>query len=252
MNGKAALATGRLFFWTLAWPALAMSIVTSARAAERTFTTSSFDKVRIEGPYGVEVITGKGSSARASGSAQALDRLSVSVQGETLIIKPDRSGWGGWPGQPGDAAGATIAVTTPQLAGLQINGSGGVKVNRMAGPRLNLVVSGSGDVSVARLESDYLTLTLQGAGKIVLAGKAANARIALLGAGDINASALFVADADITAAGSGAIRLASSRSVRVNASGSGNVVITGKTACMVNNRGSGQVSCGDGQKAGQR
>ena len=228
------------------------ALIAPAQSAERNFAISSFDKMRIEGPYGVEVITGKGSAARASGSAQALDRLSVSVQGETLIIKPDRSGWGGWPGQPGDAAGAAIAVATPQLAGLQINGSGSVKINRMAGPRLNLIVSGSGDVSVAGLESDYLTLTLQGAGRIMLAGKTANARIALLGAGDINAAALLATDADVTAAGSGAIRLASGRSVRVNASGSGNVVITGNPACVVNNRGSGQVSCGDGQKASRR
>lgn len=222
---------------------LALSVAGAAQAAERRFTVASFDKVRIEGPYAVEIVTGKGSSALAMGDRRGLDRVSVEVQGTTLIVKPDRSGWGGW---PEESAGGPVSIrlATPALAAVTINGAGKVGINRMAGPRVDLILSGAGEVAIGGIETDRLTLTLQGAGRAAIAGKAADARIVALGAGEVSAPSLVIADADVTASGSGNVALAATRSARVRASGSGNVTITGKAACMVSNQGSGQVSCG--------
>src|SRR3546814_19992325 len=95
--------------------AAALVLAGQAHAAGRSFSVTGFDKLRVEGPYTVDVRTGAGSSTRASGDLRALDRLSVTVQGRTLIVRPDRSGWTGW---PGERPGGEVALRhpTPTLA----------------------------------------------------------------------------------------------------------------------------------------
>src|SRR3546814_982873 len=128
--------------------AAALVLAGQAHAAGRSFSVTGFDKLRVEGPYTVDVRTGAGSSARASGDLRALDRLSVTVQGRTLIVRPDRSGWTGWPGErPGGEV--PLSISTPALSSVALNGSGSVSIDRMAGSRIDLWVSGSGNASVA-------------------------------------------------------------------------------------------------------
>src|SRR3546814_9970118 len=54
-----------------------------------------------------------------------------------------------------------------------------------------------GNASVAEIEADRLDMSLSGSGKVVLAGKAAQARVTVLGAGNVDAHGLTVADADV-------------------------------------------------------
>ncbi len=213
-----------------------------AAAASRVFTVTSFDKIRVEGPYAVDLKTGRGPSARAEGDVHALDRLVVEVQGTTLIVKTDRSGWTGWPGQSTGAV--SLAVTTPALTAAALNGSGKVSINRMAGLRVDVSIAGPGDVVLGAVETDRFGLNIAGSGQVTLAGRAATARVSVQGAGDVAAAGLTVADAEVTAAGSGNVALTATRSAKVKTTGSGNVVIGGKAACMVSNLGSGEVSCG--------
>lgn len=214
-----------------------------AVAAGRNFTVTSFDKIRVQGPYSVTVRTGAAPSAKAAGDRNALDRMVVEVQGRTLIVRTDRGGWTGWPGA--SQGGAAVALTTPALATAVLDGPGSLSIDRMAAPRVDMSISGSGDVTIGVIETDRLTLNLAGSGRMKMAGKAAQARISLMGSGDVDAAALIVADAEVSAAGSGNLQLAASRSARVNANGSGNVTITGKAACAVRNIGMGEVSCGN-------
>ncbi|API60662.1 hypothetical protein BSL82_16320 [Tardibacter chloracetimidivorans] len=223
--------------------AAALVLAGQAHAAGRSFSVTGFDKLRVEGPYTVDVRTGAGSSARASGDLRALDRLSVTVQGRTLIVRPDRSGWTGWPGErPGGEV--TLSISTPSLSSAALNGSGSVSIDRMAGSRIDLWVSGSGNASVAEIEADRLDLSLSGSGKVVLAGKAAQARVTVLGAGNVDAHGLTVADADVTMAGAGDVTLSATRRATVKAEGAGNVTIGGSPACAVAGRGQGVVRCG--------
>src|SRR3546814_16234035 len=82
----------------------------------------------------------------------------------------------------------------------------------MGGSRIDLWVSGSGNASVAEIEADRLDLSLSGSGKVVLAGKAAQARVTVHGAGNVDAHGLTVADADVTMAGAGDVTLSATRS----------------------------------------
>src|SRR3546814_16094438 len=89
-----------------------------------------------------------------------------------------------------------------------------------------------------------LALSLSGSGKVVLAGKAAQARVTVLGAGNVDAHGLTVADADVTMAGAGDVTLSATRRGTVQAEGAGNVTIGRSPACAVEGRGPGVVRCG--------
>src|SRR4051794_40413853 len=78
--------------------AAALTLAAPAWADTRTFGVTSFTKVRVDGPFKVRVATGVAPFARASGSAAALDRIDVGVQGDTLVVRSSTSSWGGYPG----------------------------------------------------------------------------------------------------------------------------------------------------------
>ena len=69
-----------------------------AAAAIRSYTVTSYDRVRVDGPYSVQLTTGRSPFAQATGSAQALEGLSLRVEGRTLVIRLNPSACGGYPG----------------------------------------------------------------------------------------------------------------------------------------------------------
>ena len=73
--------------------------VAPAAAAERTYTITGFDQIRVSGPYRVRVTTGVATFARATGTPQALDGISLEVNGQSLTVRRNPSTTGGYPGQ---------------------------------------------------------------------------------------------------------------------------------------------------------
>lgn len=214
---------------------------TAAAAADRGYTVTDFSRIRAEGPFDIAVRVGPAPSVRARGLPAALDRLSVEVRGDMLVIRPDHSAWSGWPG--GAASKVTLAVTVPMLRGVAIAGSGDMAIDRIRGGAVQLYSAGSGDLAVAQLQVDTLGLSVQGSGDATLAGRAAQAVITVQGSGDVDASGLTVADATLSVQGSGDLAIAATRSAKVTSSGSGDVTVTGAAACTVAQAGSGEVSC---------
>ena len=58
-----------------------------AGAAERNYSVTSFDRIRIDGPYQVTLKTNVAPFARASGTQAALDGVSIKVEGRTLVVR---------------------------------------------------------------------------------------------------------------------------------------------------------------------
>lgn len=213
-----------------------------AGAAERRYPVTDFDRIEVEGPYKVTVRSGLASAARAEGSADALERISIDVQGRTLKVRPNRSAWGGYPGdRPGAVA---ISLTTRDVRAAAITGSGSLEVDRARGLRVDVSVSGSGRIAVAALDADNLVVGLLGSGRIALAGRARQLKATVQGSGDLAADGLVVDDAQVTAATAGRVALAASRTVRLKAAGPGDVEIAGNATCTIEGEGSGNISCG--------
>jgi hypothetical protein len=213
-----------------------------AVAAERFYPVTDFDRVQVEGPYQVTLVTGAGAAARASGSEAALARVTVEVQSGVLKIHPNRSGWGGY---PGDNPGAVrIALSTRELRAATVIGAGALAVDRVRGLRADLSVSGSGSIGVQRVEADVLMLGLIGSGRIAAAGVAKQVRATVQGSGDLAAAGLAADDLVLNAETAGTVAIAARRTAKVKAGGSGNVDVSGPAACTVTATGAGQVRCG--------
>ncbi|HEX9965793.1 MAG TPA: head GIN domain-containing protein [Allosphingosinicella sp.] len=227
---------------TLPLALLALAAAAPAAAAERTYSVTDFDRVQVDGPYRVTLTTGRSSSARAEGSAEALEHIAVDVQGGTLRVRRNRSAWGAYP-----SAGlgpVTIILTSRDLRNASVVGSGSLEIDRARGLRVDLSVSGSGRLTVGSIEADNLMVGLLGGGRITLAGRAKQLKATVQGSGDLAASGLSADDAQIASDTAGDVVVGVARNAKVIATGPGNVEIVGSPTCNVQAKGSGQVLCG--------
>ena len=115
------------------------------RRPRASFGVTDFDRIRVDGPFKVTLKTGVAPFASASGSAAATDRVSIEVQGRTLIVHPNASSWGGYPGN--SAGPVEIAVGTHDLSQAWLNGSGSLSIDRVDGLTFALSVQGSPEAS---------------------------------------------------------------------------------------------------------
>ena len=208
-----------------------------ASAGERSFQVPTFERVRVEGLYQVEITTGPSATARAEGDAAALDRLDVHVDGTTLIISADNNTWG----SGGAPSIARVILRVQRLRAVTVNGGGRVRIDRMEGPRADIGLNGSGAIRVAGIAVEDALATLTGTGAITLAGKATRARIRSAGAGSVDASGLVAGDGTVIAESSGPTSLSGLHTVQIMALGSGGVEIGGTPECRIS--GPGPVTC---------
>ncbi|MDT9599669.1 head GIN domain-containing protein [Sphingosinicella rhizophila] len=221
---------------------VALIPVAPAVGAERTFSVADFDRIQIDGSYEVVLATGRPSSAKAIGSKEGLDRVSIDVQSGTLRIRPNRAVLDGTPGR---AAGPVrIEISTRNVQSAAVRGSGKLNIDGARGLRLALSLSGSGGLAVENVEADNLTIGLVGSGSVRIAGRAKQLRATVQGSGDLDGSAFKANDVQLVASTAGAVTLGAVRSAKVSASGSGDVEILGSPACTVNAQGAGIVRCG--------
>ena len=211
-----------------------------AVAATRNYTITSFDRIRVEGPYAVDVAVGRSSFARATGDQRALDAVSLRVEGRTLYVRADRSAWGAGKREPGGRV--TISVGTPELSQAVINGAGSVAIDRLRGLEFTLLVSGSGAGSVGAADVDQLRVSVIGAGTARLVGRAKQFTAVIRGPGSIEAAALASNDATLSALGPATISANAGNSAKVTASGTASVALTGRAACELKISGSATVT----------
>lgn len=222
----------------LAVPLLALAA--PAGAAVRNFGITSFEKVRIDGPFRVKLTTGVAPFARASGSPTALDRVSIDVQGNTLVVHSNVSSWGGYPGR--DEGPIEVEVGTHDLNAAWLNGAGTLSINRVKGLRFGLSVQGSGAGEIASADVDRLDVSVMGTAAARLAGRAAKVTAVIRGISMLDASGLVSKDASVGAEGAATIAANVSNTVTVDATGPATVRLTGGAACTLRVSGSANVS----------
>lgn len=222
--------------------ALALLAASPALAAERGYSVTDFDRIRVDGPYKVTLATGRSPGARAIGAPGALDAVVVEVQGRTLIVRRNGQSWGGYPGT--SAGPVEVRVTGHALRSAAVNGAGSLLVDKLKGAAVDLLVAGSGSLTVAAIDADRLGVGVTGNGRATVAGKAAGAQLAVRGTGVIDAAALVVKDVKIASDGPGTVTVAATSTAGVVSHGAGEIVVTGRAACTVKATGSGTVACG--------
>ena len=222
----------------LVFAALA-AIAAPAGAASRNFGITSFEKVRIDGPFKVKLTTGVAPFAKASGSQAALDRVAIEVRGDTLVVHTslDASGYAGK-----DQGPVEISLGTHDLFAAWVNGSGVLSIDHVKGLKFGLSVQGSGAGEIGQANVDQLSVTVMGSANARLAGDAGKLIAVIRGISSLDASALSAKDATLGADGSATIAADVSNSVTVDASGPATVRLSGTPACTLRVTGSASVS----------
>ena len=212
-----------------------------AAAVDRNYTVTSFDRVRVDGPYQVTLRTDVSPFARASGSQAALDSVFIKVEGRTLIVRASQgNGWGGY---PGEARGpVTIEVGTPELKTAWINGAGALLIDKVKGLSFNGTVEGAGVLRIDAADIDQLRVGLTGSASSRIAGRAGIFNATVRGTSSLDADALGAKDAVIAAEGPALVRANVAGTAKVNAVGLASVTLSGSPACESKAQGSASIS----------
>lgn len=222
--------------------ALLLLAASPAAADERRYSVADFDRVIVEGPYAVRLVTGRPSAARAQGRRDALDRLSIDVQGQTLRIRRNRNAWGGAPGA--DLGTVTVELGTRSVRSARLIGPAQLDLEGARGLSLELSIEGSGSLRAVGVAADRLSLALLGSGRLDVAGTALVLNGNFQGTGDVAAASLNAGQATIATTTSGAVAITVNGAATISANGLGAVRILGRSACTIAGVGADQVRCG--------
>ena len=217
----------------------ASALAGPAGAATRNFGIASFTKVRVEGPYRVRVATGVPPYARASGSPSGIDRVTVELRGDTLVVKSN-PGWGGYPGT--DTGPVEVSIGTHDLERASLMGAGAIAIDKVKGLSFALTVQGSGTGEIGSASADRLDVTLIGTANAKVAGKAEKLSALVRGTSSLDASALDSSNAAISADGTATVSAKVSDTAKVDAWGPAQVTLTGQPSCELKVSGSTSVS----------
>lgn len=213
-----------------------------AHAADRTFLVGSFTRIRVDGPFAVTVATGKSPGAQATGSANALDGLTVRVDGDTAVVT---MGAGNWASDSGRMiVPPRVTLTTPTLNAAIINAGATLSIDAMKGQKVSLSVNGSGALNVGDVTADQLDARIVGTGQMTLAGTAQRAQVVVSGAGSVDATGLMVNDLTARSDGPGRLDLAARYTANITTTGLGPVTVAGSPSCTVRAIAGGPVQCG--------
>lgn len=224
----------------LAAIAALLAAASPAAAATRSFTITSFDRIRVEGPYSVLLSTGVTPYARATGSSQALDSISVRVEGRTLTIRRDPSAWGGYPGQAQEPV--ELVVGTHELSRADLNGAGSLLIDKARGLNFELSAQGAGRAEIGDVQTDRLVVAVAGAVTSRVAGKVLKLTAIVRGASSLDASGLASKEALLSAEGPAQLSARATDTAKIDATGVAQVQVAGNPACTIKVLGSASVS----------
>jgi hypothetical protein len=215
-------------------------VAAAAHAEERSFPVTNFDRISSAGSADVFVTTGKAASVRAEGSKDALDRLDIGVSGDRLKLGQKKNSWNmGW----SDSGKVKIHVTVPMVRGVDLSGSGMIKVDTIKVPEFSAAISGSGEAHFPALDADLVRLSISGSGEFDASGRCGEARVDVAGSGDVRIGGLRCTSLRASIAGSGDIDAYATQTANISIAGSGDARIRGGAKCTTSKAGSGDVTC---------
>lgn len=217
-------------------------LVRCVGARRQRFGLTSFAAIEVGADVDVEVVTRAPVSAVATGSQDALDRLTVENRDGRLVI-----GMRQFAGDDrrGSSPGAVLLrINAATLQSATLVGAGSLHIDGMKGQRVALGLRGPGKLSVDAVDTDRLAVAMIGNGTLTLAGKAKQAQMTLSGSGVVDAGKLAVDGLISDSEGTGDHIFNAVKSAAITARGSGKTVVLGRPVCTVRNVGTGTVACG--------
>ena len=211
------------------------------KAEEQTRKVDPFTEISLRIGAKVHLEQGAKQNLEIVAKSSTLDEIVTEVKDGKLIIRFPNKDYFWKTFQPGEI---TIYITTPEVNGLGISGSGDIIAeNELKTKILDLGVSGSGNIRLSELSAERVKAAISGSGDIVLAGKAPaqDLSVAISGSGNFKGLDFSADDVSIKIAGSGNVDVEANKNLYVRLAGSGNVNYKGKPMIDQSIAGSGKV-----------
>lgn len=221
---------------------VAANAQSGASSSQRSYQVGAFDSVTAAGPNNVVVTVGGGTSVRAEGPADILDRMEVVVEDGDLEIRPRREFRNNY--RWNDSRKATFYVSAPRLNAAAIAGSGDMRIDRIVGDKFSGSIAGSGNLDVASLRVSNAHLSIAGSGDLSARGSANRSHLSIAGSGNLKVRDVASRNASVSIAGSGNVDLNAAETADISIVGSGDVDVAGTARCSVSRIGGGAVRCG--------
>ena len=210
----------------------------------------NFERIEISGSPTVVYTQTDTFGVRIEGPDNLIPRILTDTEDGTLYVR-NKGKMGFINLTMGDQGDVTVYVSSPDLVGVQVSGSGDfISRKPVDTDTMNIVLRGSGDIVFEDIVCDVNTTELVGSGDIRINHLDARTSTALLvGSGDINITQANVVDTDISLKGSGDISvnfMEGCQSAQCQLNGSGDITLKGTlTHYDGHKNGSGDIHTSD-------
>jgi hypothetical protein len=203
--------------------------------AEKTRTLGAFTKLRIDGPFDVQLAQSGSDQAVVVADDNIEPLIETVVEDDVLVVRMKREAGFTTRLPP------TVRIAARTLQAVAIHGSGDLTVERFKADQLNLATVGSGDVQLGLVELRELAVSISGSGDVRVAGRAEQQQWKVHGSGDVDARSLAGRVARVELHGSGDVAVGVTEQLDVQLSGSGDVSYAGRPQLRQSVSGSGEV-----------
>ncbi len=194
-----------------------------------------FERIEISGSPSIVYTQADTFGVRLEGPEKMVDNIVTEVKDHTLYVRNKgrvnlkigfiNLAWG-------DKDDVTVYVSSPDLVGVRVNGSGDfISRQRVDTDVMSVVLRGSGDISFEDIICDTCTTELVGSGDINISHLDARTSTAMLvGSGDVNLSQMNVLETNLSLKGSGDISVNFEKNCQTaycQLSGSGDIELMG-------------------------
>ena len=176
----------------------------------------SFDRLAVEGSGEVFIEVGPATSLEIEAEDNVMTVLTTEIRNGRLVLSVEEGN------SLRNVEIPIYRITTPDLAGVSIAGSG------------NVVVDG--------VDTTEFTVDIAGSGYVQPSGSADHISVSISGSGDYDGASLSAATAEVSIAGSGAVVVNATDALDVSIAGSGDVVYLGDPTVTQSIDGDGRVS----------
>lgn len=235
------------------------SVLADEQLSEGRAIDARVVKVKLDGVINLKVRQGATPSLVLYGEKRHLAKVSVSQNGDTLVIDTEHHGLSF---NGGERKELRAELTLPAMTELLSRGVGATEVQGFSGSDIKLTLDGAGSVTVnsnyrnvnARLggvgkmtlnsgDADKVDLNMRGAGQIAVNGQCKLLRADLGGLGSLDAKSLRADAVELDMSGLGGASVYAKTSANVRLSGLGSATVYGKPASRAATaRGLGNVS----------
>jgi hypothetical protein len=199
-----------------------------------TRNDEGFNEIVTSGDFEIRILPGPSYSVQITAESNLLPYVSTYVDGKKLKIKTTgvHSLRQNYP--------IEIDITTPELNGLSLSGSGFIEAGYFVADDFYANVSGSGDIKL-EVSCDYFNSNVSGSGSVIASGDAIDTKLVISGSGKIRAYNLEQNNCEAVISGSGDVYVAASRTIDARISGSGKVFYINYPRIFTSISGSGGV-----------